>query len=111
MARMFEKKIEELNAQNAMVMETGMENLTAQFEAHGKALHDAVESASLKTSQASQVASASLGVVAAPTMQIAPDHTGIRLVEVLNNREVVVTLALCAIVTSSIGWFARVFIG
>lgn len=114
MAKMFEKKIEELNEQNALVMKTGMANLTAHFEAQGKLLQDIAEPIS---------GSASSQVIPSQSTTIQPDetapshldnafsHTKARMVETLDNRELVVSLALCAMASASMGWLARMYTG
>ncbi|KAF7975338.1 hypothetical protein HWV62_9781 [Athelia sp. TMB] len=111
MAKMFEKKIEDLSAQNATTLEAGMEHLTAQFEAHERRVQDVMKSVSSRGSEANVASSAPSNAASAAAAKASMERTVQRIIEATENREDIAILVLCAVTAGSMGWFARQCIG
>jgi len=99
LSQTFEKKIEEMNAENTAVIEGGMRDLARHFDEQGKLLSEVI--ANPPKSAGSHVES---------TTEVGPRIAG-RIVKNAMDGEMATLFAASAVVAAAIGWIARGWLG
>jgi len=100
LAQTFEKKIEELSAENTTMVQGGMLNLASRFAEQEKLLSKIIENTS--KSARSQVLKSTTEM---------PPHAAERIARVAMDRDVTASFVASMVVAGAIGWVARSWLG
>jgi len=100
LAQTFEKKIEELSAENTTMVQGGMLNLASRFAEQEKLLSKIIENTS--KSARSQVLNSTTEM---------PPHAAERIARVAMDRDVTASFVASMVVAGAIGWVARSWLG
>lgn len=107
MAQAFEKKTEEMNVANSAMVEAGMKDIALRLEEQEMMLKEMMETASKQAVEMlPSVPSATTNTTVMETAKPLRD----KMLEVMEDREVVAALAACSIVAGGIGWCVRVLL-